>query len=389
MADTQAKPEIKVDPASSTPKAMTDVEEFEDDVDLYIPPPPQPQGDGPQAWLVKVPKYIWNAWAEIYRNAPDDGGNVEIGKMVVYEPKPGEEAPKTQIRLTPGVYQHVDLPKTYNLDIKTTGYSNTIVFSEKDLPGHRSGRPQPYSSRHSKAQQFQKSRGIPSKADRYGKPVKPGTYRTAIPKQTALAPLIYHVADAAPEEDASYFAYFKKQYEEQLKPKKTTTFFAGIDRSLHPAASHLNAFPSFGLSSRPGARGKKAAPKEKAVRMSQEALLDRIYQCFRRYKYWSLKALRIELRQPEVYIKQTLEGVAVLMRSGDFAMNYVLKPEYQAMINPQGEDGEGKAEPKEETAMVKSEAEESEMEMDGGVELGSEDDDDDDLGEEFEDVKMQ
>lgn len=367
MADTQIKPEIKLDPAVSTPTDMADIEEYEDDHDLVIPQPPSE--DGPQAWLVKVPKYIWKAWNDIYRNAPEDGGNVEIGKMRVYHAKDGEDPnkPRTQILLSPGVPQHLDLPKTYNVDIDTVGYSNHIVFSEKDLPGHQRNT---YSRNKSRLSQLQKPRGIPLKSERYGtsSTTKPGTYRTAIPKQTALAPMIQHVADATPEQDKSYYDHFKKTYEAQTKPRSTVKYTAGIDRNLlkQSGASHLSAFTQ---TSRPTATllsGRKPPPKEKAVRISQEALLDAIHKCFRRYKYWSLKALRNELRQPEAYIKSTLENVATLVRSGDFAMNYQLKPEFANIA--EGVDV------KEETAVVKSEeeesdvgvgVEESEMEMDG------------------------
>lgn len=61
--------------------------------------------------------------------------------------------------------------------------------------------------------------------------------------------------------------------------------------------------------------------------MPQNELLDLIYACFRRYRYWPFKALKAELKQPEAYLKQTLEMVAHLVKSGDFAMTWELKPE--------------------------------------------------------------
>lgn len=384
MADTQVKPEIKVDPAAASSANMADLEQYEDDTDLHIPAPPPPDGDGNVAWLVKVPKYLWEAWDEIARSAPDDGGNVQIGSMLVYDPEPGQDPdkPRTQIKLTPGVFQHRDLPKTYDLDIKTTGYSNTVVFSEKDLPGHNSSRP--FSSARGS-----KPRGIPPKSERYGgSNNKPGTYRTAIPKQTALAPLIQHVADAAPEQDASYYAHFDKMYKASQKPKKSTTFYAAVDRTVNSSASHLTKFPGFNISSKPGYRSKKAPPKEKAVRMSEKDLYDALCKCFGEYKYWPLKGLRNKLRQPEAYIKQTLEQIATLVRSGQFAMNYMLKPEYDHIITAAANQEQGKVEPKEETAVVKSEVEESELEPDEVLGSGDDDDDDDAL-DDLEDVKME
>lgn len=61
--------------------------------------------------------------------------------------------------------------------------------------------------------------------------------------------------------------------------------------------------------------------------MPQNELLDLIYQCFREYRYWPFKALKARLQQPESYLKQTLELTAHLVKSGDFAMTWELKPE--------------------------------------------------------------
>ena len=72
---------------------------------------------------------------------------------------------------------------------------------------------------------------------------------------------------------------------------------------------------------------KGKAQENKTTRMPQNELLDLVYQCFREYKYWPFKTLKARLRQPEAYLKQTLEMVAHLVKSGDFAMTWELKPE--------------------------------------------------------------
>lgn len=61
--------------------------------------------------------------------------------------------------------------------------------------------------------------------------------------------------------------------------------------------------------------------------MPQNELLDLIYACFREYRYWPFKSLKDRLRQPEAYLKQTLEIVGHLVKSGDFANTWELKPE--------------------------------------------------------------
>lgn len=362
---TTIKPEIKLDPATEGTD-MSQVEEFEEDTDLYLPV------DQPPAWLVKVPDHLWAAWNDIYKTAAD-AEPIEIGKMRVYNQKEGESVmdQKIQIRLNAGVPQHQDLPKNYTIAMKTEKYSNTVVFSEKDLPGH-----QPRRDVVGRQRAHLKPQGIQPKSERYGNnTTKPGSYRTAIPKQTALAPIIQHVADAVPIEDASFDAWEEKSYKALMQPKSKTRIFQGIDRGMHPGTRN-NA--TFTLTSRvPGTAGRKAPPKEKAVRMSEKDLLDRIYKCFQKYRYWSLKALKLELKQPETFIKQMLEGVAYLVRSGDFAMNYKLKDEYEGIANIKPE------EVKNENAVVKSEDEGS-MAEDAEMEEGEEDD-----LEDFEDVKME
>ncbi|KAK0313258.1 hypothetical protein LTR82_013492 [Friedmanniomyces endolithicus] len=170
---------------------------------------------------------------------------------------------------------------------------------------------------------------------------------------------------------------------------------------MHPGLSaNLSTFSSFGLSARPGGAaggrgtGKRGAlggrigagrSKDKNVRIPKADLLDALQGCFRRYRYWPLKALRIELRQPEAWIKEVLEEVAVLVRSGDFAMNYTLREDMKAIVLGDGE-GEGVIE---EMARVESDGGEGYGFGESGVEgTGDEMEAEDEEVEGFEDVQM-
>lgn len=42
-----------------------------------------------------------------------------------------------------------------------------------------------------------------------------------------------------------------------------------------------------------------------------------------------MKSFRAELKQPEAYLRETLEKIAVLAKSGKFATHWSLKPENQ------------------------------------------------------------
>jgi len=74
----------------------------------------------------------------------------------------------------------------------------------------------------------------------------------------------------------------------------------------------------------------RAKPQDnKNARIAQDQLLDKIFECFKEYPHWGLRTLKDRLRQPESYLKETLSKVAELVKSGPFALNYRLKPEFQ------------------------------------------------------------
>lgn len=79
-------------------------------------------------------------------------------------------------------------------------------------------------------------------------------------------------------------------------------------------------------------QAKSAAAKPqhyKAARIPENELMDLIFDCFKRYAYWPIKALKQQLDQPEIYLRQVLEQVADLVKSGFFANHWQLKPMYQ------------------------------------------------------------
>lgn len=54
-----------------------------------------------------------------------------------------------------------------------------------------------------------------------------------------------------------------------------------------------------------------------------------IFECFKEYSYWPIRALKQKLDQPENYLRQVLDEIAQLVRNGTFANSWQLKPEYQ------------------------------------------------------------
>lgn len=119
-----------------------------------------------------------------------------------------------------------------------------------------------------------------------------------------------------------------------------------------------------------GANKSKATTQEtKTARMPQNELLDRIFSCFRRYNFWSMKALRAELQQPEVYLRETLDKVADMPKSGRFAMHWTLKPEFKNATYAGADDGSAPT-----TAGGMDGVDDSDL-----ADLDGEDDDDDEI----------
>lgn len=109
--------------------------------------------------------------------------------------------------------------------------------------------------------------------------------------------------------------------------------------------------------------------------MEKSALLDALFGCFKEYTAWSIKGLKEKLQQPEAYLKEVLSEIAVLHKSGKFALKYTLKPEYVRAMPLEGGGGPVDAAPIGQGMGTKGET----VEMD-------EDEDDDDDEVEMEDV---
>lgn len=63
--------------------------------------------------------------------------------------------------------------------------------------------------------------------------------------------------------------------------------------------------------------------------MSEHDLRDAIFQAYKEFAYWSLKAFKQRLNQPETWLRENLEQLAVLHKAGAFANHWELKPEYK------------------------------------------------------------
>ena len=69
--------------------------------------------------------------------------------------------------------------------------------------------------------------------------------------------------------------------------------------------------------------------------MAREELLQCLAEKFQKYKFWALKSLKYELRQPEAWLKEVLGDIAYMPRHGPAANKYGLNREYASLYNVQ------------------------------------------------------
>lgn len=270
-------------------------------------------------WLAKLPKWLWESWSDMA-----DDEEFEIGKLRVYDKRP-EDLARNKIKLVlhdlPNG-QHAKVPKKYDVTVNRQSYSNTVIFSEKDQPGFKSWRPN---------RVFRKEDRQAQREEAY-RVNKNKRYSSAIPKQVALAGCVANEVTITAVENEEYRRLTDLRFKEMFAPRRQTNFATGVDRSLHPSIAASAAFATFTTAAQSGKPAKKKQT-EKAVRISQEDLIDHMTDCFKRFKYWSLRALKQELHQPESYIKSTIEKIATLVKSGPFSNNYRLNSEYGNLVD--------------------------------------------------------
>ncbi|KAJ9410022.1 hypothetical protein DTO045G8_2015 [Paecilomyces variotii] len=309
-------PFIKPDPDSKETSlgAMSDDDLYEDAGDLDFSNAAQ------DVWLTRIPKSLWKHWAHL-----DDDEEIQIGTVRV-EGRP-EDTKRISLRLFDRP-DNKDVPKDYilkrqNVTGENTSYAvqNGYVFTEKDLPGYENRVNLVFGEARSALYEAMKREARRKDRKRRWEPY----VRKTIPKQTALVGKVRDEFNCMPVENEEFQKITEEQAFKIFKPKEKVRFIDKVSGKMLRAGNVLPGEKSaFVQATKPT----KPRPQEnKTTRMPQNELLDLIFQCFREHKYWPFSALKARLNQPETYIKQTLEMVAHLVRSGDFAMTWELKPE--------------------------------------------------------------
>lgn len=312
---------LKPDPETAGASPPTDDDIYEDTGDLEFNTDPNYQN----LYLARIPKYLWKEWSEL-----DDDTEIQLGTVRITTTKNADGTTKQNMGmlLRPDLPFHKQVPKEYDLNVSSGAVKNTYIFSEQDLPGFKSKtrmkfdpasanmparltRPQPDRSQRGNFDK-EKQRFVP--------------YVKKIPKKTVLAGTVKHEINCAPVQNAESDRILAERTLAEMKPKAVTKRVKGVNQLSngyvhHGTAGATNSFGGFIKT------GKAAKQDNRTARIAQNEILDKIFAIFREFKYVSMKSFRERLRQPEAYIRETLEPIADLAKSGTFAMLWSLKPE--------------------------------------------------------------
>lgn len=322
--------------------AVSDDDDYEDAGDLDMT-------NGKRGlWLVKLPRFLLEQWDKM-----DEDEEITLGEILVSS----EE--KFRLKLNPSLEVHKDLPDAYDMVLNNRSVTNTWVFTEKDMPGyHENG-----SGPTRKVAQQENMPAMPArllyatdKKQSFAERSKGGSWkggagaaggnkgnpymRKAIPKKTALVGRVVHEATVmTPENDEKYKRLIVEAHRKAMEPKKVVTVLEGpVGGNLLAPGTTGGSTGNFDTFIRKDKEKEKKTTDQKSTRMEKAQLLDALFGCFKQYLAWSIKGLKQRLGQPEAYLKEGLGEIAVLHKSGKFALKYTLKQEYLQIV-PEGVDG--------------------------------------------------
>ncbi|KAI1819987.1 transcription initiation factor IIF, beta subunit-domain-containing protein [Xylaria intraflava] len=343
-------PAIEADTMDSIPGVMSDEDMYEDAGDLeFVDLNPATNPTAADIYLAHVPKYLHNAWAHI-----EDDEEIRIGtvRKWIEVGRDGRQTERMALLLDHTKPNHQAIPKEYTLEPKDLDLANTFLFTEQDLPGFKSkshgansNLPPYLRRRHEQQQQQQQQQQRPDDKSQPENGVKKNKYqpryRKAIPKKTTLTGKFRREINCLPVWTDETKHILKTMSDDAMKPKVATSIVKSFDPSgVIQAGAHVSndRFSNLVRTAPENIKKNKKQKEEKSARMPQSELRDRIFECYDRYAYWSLKAFKQTLNQPEAWLRENLEELAMLHKTGRFANYWELKPEYKR-LNVQSVEG--------------------------------------------------
>lgn len=214
------------------------------------------------------------------------------------------------------------VPQLYHMRVTKMEPENTWVFSEKNLPGYRPG-----NKVKSEASQQENRSGGGYRVDKRRR-----RFRPIIPKQTSLVgPKLDHEVECRPVQNKEYKDFMDEHNKVVIRSNTKMEILSDQEAQKGMGnVSNAANFQTFTTKDLPAQR--KTGQENKASRIERAALIDLLFKLFQEYPNWRLRDLKMRTRQPEVYLKEVLSTIAVLVTSGDTSGTWRLKPENMSDI---------------------------------------------------------
>ncbi|CAG7850225.1 SubName: Full=Uncharacterized protein {ECO:0000313/EMBL:CCA74305.1} [Serendipita indica DSM 11827] len=319
---------MEVDNAHSPPEFKPDMdgvddEEQEPDETMRLIPQ-----DLTNFWVTSLPAQVVEAWSEITEP------NVPLGKIRVYKVSDTEQIVRLFWQPSP------DAPMIeYELEMQEKTLKNYIVVTDRP----KTSRPE----------------------DRA--------------RVTEFKGAIEHLLECKARFDVDYQAHLKRRHD-AAQPQGGIKFMEDMGASTSEIR-RLTAGKGTKAAAGTGIGKPLKAPKqpfERMARMAKNDLLDALFHHFRQKTHWSIKDLRQRVQQPEVYLREVLNEIAILERSGPNNGMYRLTENYMPVVEEAEEEedeAQMKVDPQQYSQLYKMEPA---PHFDyGAPDLGDDDDDDD------------
>ncbi|KAL7423874.1 hypothetical protein Q5752_001459 [Cryptotrichosporon argae] len=278
-----------------------------------------------KVWALKIPRFLLERWERV------NEGGVHLATLVVdnstHPPRislklpdtadagpstpsacasgsgSGAGRPSQPISRRPlaGAYDTHGIPDEYEVTMPAERVRNTYVFTERERT-------------------WVGGRGESGLAKRKREKAEP----------TLLAALD-HEGSVRPTKSAKYLKILEQRRLDAEQSKRPivhlddTNTSRGLQAQL--ASGFHNAASTFGS----GLLAPRAIPfGERYARMDRSALLDRLFTLFADKPYWSITALRATVKQPDVYLRDVLADIAVMIKEGAYANMWELKDSWKA-----------------------------------------------------------
>ncbi|KAI0058766.1 transcription initiation factor IIF, beta subunit [Artomyces pyxidatus] len=241
-------------------------------------------GNG-RVWLVKIPRFLMERWSAI-----DEEGR-QLATIRIYDAPPNSiKPPRIFVQIPSDPANPAAGTDQYEMAMNNQDVNNQIVVAEREKEPHSRAR------------------------------------------TTIMTGKVKHECNLRPTFNDAYRQLMKNRSITAGTPQKHIKMIDGAVSggrgSINRLSSGINTAQGFGDHIMTKSKPVKGA-FERMARMPRNQLLDMLFSLYREREQWPIKLLREKTQQPEVYLKEVLNEIAVLHRSGEFNGTWELKPSFK------------------------------------------------------------